>query len=235
MRVLSIRPRLVEQVYNVILDAICAGRIAPGERLAQERIAKTLEVSRQPVGQALSLLKSQGFVCDAGRRGLMVAPLDKDFVRELYEFRAVMDLLSAGRIARAGDRDIAARGESIVKEGREAAAAGSIERLIAADMAFHGLLYEAAGNSIVVETMNLHWNHIRRIMSAILSMETYSGDRVWTEHEAILAAVVAGDAAVAERLARAHADGASADLQWQLAEQELEVGSGLRAGASRSE
>ena len=65
-------PDLTEQVYQRLLYAICDGELAPA-RLTQEDLAATLGVSRQPVLQALRLLKKEGFVSDAGRRGLRVA------------------------------------------------------------------------------------------------------------------------------------------------------------------
>ena len=67
-------PDLTEQVYQRLLDAICSGELAPGTRLTQEELAASLSVSRQPVLQALRLLKRDGVVIDAGRRGLIVAP-----------------------------------------------------------------------------------------------------------------------------------------------------------------
>ena len=51
----------------------------------QEEIAESLGVSRQPVQQALLLLRSDGLVRDASGRGLIVAPLELDFVREVFE------------------------------------------------------------------------------------------------------------------------------------------------------
>ena len=87
MESLQPSPTIVEQVHRTILDAICDGRLEPGERLTQESVARKLAVSRQPVGQALLLLKQQKFVSEAGRRGLMVAPLDRDFMRSIYELR----------------------------------------------------------------------------------------------------------------------------------------------------
>ena len=87
MDTLAPQPTIVEQAYRAILDAICEGRLEPGERLTQESVAAKLSVSRQPVGQALMLLKQQKFVTEAGRRGLMVAPLDRDFMRWIYELR----------------------------------------------------------------------------------------------------------------------------------------------------
>jgi len=50
-----------------------------------------LNVSRQPVLQALLLLRKQGFVRETGRRGLVVAELDPRFIGQLYEVRAALD------------------------------------------------------------------------------------------------------------------------------------------------
>src|SRR5918997_3922578 len=69
-------PDLTDQVYQRLLYAICDGELAPGARLTQEALAATLGVSRQPVLQALRLLKKDGFVSDAGRRGLRVTPFE---------------------------------------------------------------------------------------------------------------------------------------------------------------
>ena len=73
--------------------------LAPGARITQEELAASLDVSRQPVLQALRLLKKDGFVIDAGRRGLMVSPLDAQVIADVYEVRAVLDGLAARRAA----------------------------------------------------------------------------------------------------------------------------------------
>ena len=67
-------PDLVDQVYRSLLDAISDGSLAPGERIMQEDIAAQLSVSRQPVLQALRLLKKDGFVLDAPGRGVPGEP-----------------------------------------------------------------------------------------------------------------------------------------------------------------
>lgn len=221
MRKLHVQPRMMEQVYGTILDAICDGRLAPGERLAQEGIAEQLNVSRQPVGQALMLLKSQGFVCKAGRRGLMVSPLEEDFVRSLYEFRSALDRLAARLAAGNASPQAIARGKRILANGQKAIANGSISKLIAADMEFHRLIYELSGNAIIAETMSLYLNHLRRVMSAVLRIEGYGGN-VWMEHDAILDAIAQGDAETAEALAARHAERASKSLQHVLNEQKNE-------------
>jgi len=218
LRKLHVQPHMMEQVYSTILNAICDGQLAPGERLAQEGVAEQLNVSRQPVGQALMLLKSQGFVCKAGRRGLMVTPLEEDFVRSLYEFRGALDRLAARQAAtNAASRDIA-RAKRTTALDQKTATDASISKSIAADMDFHRLIYELSGNAILADTMQPYLNHFRRIMSAVLRINGYSKN-VWVEHAAILDAIAKGDAEKAEALAGEHAEAASTSLQRELNKQ----------------
>ena len=205
-------PDLTEQVYQRLLYAICDGELAPGVRLTQEDLAATLGVSRQPVLQALRLLKKDGFVSDAGRRGLRVAPLEAAAITQVYEVRAVLDGLAARRAAQAQ----AQLDPTVIGEGRQAAAGPRIGAMIDADMHFHHLIYAASGNPLIAETANHHWPHIRRAMGAVL--QTVGLRRpVWDEHEAILQAINGGDADLAERLAREHCARASAHIATQLA------------------
>jgi DNA-binding GntR family transcriptional regulator len=204
-------PDLTEQVYQRLLYAICDGELAPGARLMQEELAAMLGVSRQPVLQALRLLKREGFVSDAGRRGLRVAPLDAQAITQVYEVRAVLDGLAARRAAQANVQ----LDSTIIMEGRRAAAGQRIGSMIDADMHFHHLIYAASGNPLIAETANHHWPHIRRAMGAVLQT---AGLRraVWDEHEAIWQAINCDDADQAERLAREHCAHASDHIATQL-------------------
>ncbi len=209
------QPTIVERAYQTILDAICEGRLEPGERLTQESVAAKLSVSRQPVGQALLLLKQQKFVTEAGRRGLMVAPLDREFMRWIYELRLGIDPLAAALAAQhASARDVD-RGRGIVDGGRRAMREGSIPQLIAADMAFHMFVYEISGNRLFTDTMGQLWNHLRRAMREVLQHREYR-KQVWAEHEQMLAAIAAHDGDGAAALARAHLANAATNVQLNL-------------------
>jgi DNA-binding GntR family transcriptional regulator len=71
MKVLQAAPSLVEQVHKAILSEIAGGQLRPGERIIQEQLAQQLGVSRQPIQQALTLLRKEGVLSDApGRRWL---------------------------------------------------------------------------------------------------------------------------------------------------------------------
>ena len=99
----------------------------------------------------------------------------------------------------------------LIAEGRAAVASGSVQRMIEADMRFHRFLYDLSGNPIIAETAQLHWHHIRRLMGGYLQHYRVRAS-VWDEHEAILQAVIEGDADLAEKRARQHADGAAASF-----------------------
>ena len=100
MKELAVQPKLVEQVQDAILAEISEGKLAAGERVIQEQIAQVLGVSRQPVQQALLLLRDKGVLRDAPGRGLIVAPLDLDYVQNMYEVCAVLEGLFSARSPR---------------------------------------------------------------------------------------------------------------------------------------
>ena len=208
---IRLAPDLTEQVYQRLLNAICEGALAPGARLTQEELAATLNVSRQPVLQALRMLKKDGFVVDTGRRGLMVLPLGAQTIARIYEVRSVLDGLGA-RLAALAKAKI---DMTIIVEGRKAAKGSRIGEMIDADMRFHNLIYNASGNPLIAETANHHWQHIRRAMGAVLQ-EARVRVSVWDEHEAILKAIGRGDAERAERLARGHGEEAGHHLSNEL-------------------
>jgi len=206
-------PDLTEQVYQRLLDAICTGELAPEVRLTQEELAASFNVSRQPVLQALRLLKKDGVVIDSGRRGLIVAPVDPNLIGQLYEVRSVLDGLAARRAALAGVKI----DPSVIDRGRKAVASGRIAAMIDADLAFHNLIYAASDNPLIGESAGRHWHHIRRAMGAVLQTAG-APESVWDEHRGILEAINAGDAARAESHARQHCEAAGHALSTRLTE-----------------
>jgi DNA-binding GntR family transcriptional regulator len=212
---LTPQPTMVEQAYRAILDAICDGTLEPGERLTQESVAQKLAVSRQPVGQALLLLKQQKFLVDAGRRGLMVAPLDREFMRWIYELRLGIEPLAASLAATRATPAQLARGDALVATGQQRVRGGSVGELIDADMRFHMYLYETSGNQLFVDTMGQLWNHLRRAMREVLQHREYR-KAIWTEHAHIQRAIGERDAAGAAAMVRAHLAHAAVNVQVAL-------------------
>ncbi len=215
MERLVVQPPLMERVYAAILDDICTGRLEPGQRLVQDELAERLAVSRQPVLQALLLLKRQGFLHETGRRGLIVAPVDPVFTAHLYELRSALDGVAAHGAARRHTAASAAAGRALIERGRRAVSSGDTAAMIAADIAFHRFLYDLSGNKLLAETATLHWHHIRRVMGQVLR-DPLRLRSIWDEHAGILEAVLSSDAERAEALSRRHAERAAEGLIAEL-------------------
>jgi DNA-binding GntR family transcriptional regulator len=209
---LEAAPDLVEQVYTRLLDAISDGTLAPGQRLTQEEIAEQLAVSRQPVLQALRLLKKDGFVLDAPGRGLLVAPLDPEGVLHAYQVRVALDSLAA-RLASLRKAKV---DPALITTGRKAAAGRNVKAMIDADIAFHDAIYAASGNPTIAHTAQQQWRHLRRVMGAVVRLSNRRA-AIWDEHEEIARAIAAGDANRAARLIEQHGQRASENLAEQLA------------------
>jgi DNA-binding GntR family transcriptional regulator len=194
-------PDLTEQVYERLLSAICEGELTPGSRLTQEECAASFNVSRQPVLQALRMLKQEGLVVDAGRRGVMVTPLDAQVIAQIYEVRTALDALAARLAAQRGAKLDA----ELIAHGRKAARGERTGPMIDADEAFHRAIYEASGNPFILQSAARQWPHIRRAMGSVLGRPD-NRDPVWDEHEAILRAINAGKAEEAEQLSLNHGE-----------------------------
>lgn len=203
MKALQLAPTLVEQVHKAILSDIAEGKLPSGARIIQEQIAQELGVSRQPVQQALTLLRKEGVLHDAPGRGLQVAPLDLEHVRQMYDVRAVIEGLAFRKAAEHASGSALDKGPALIRTGRKAAASGSVSAMIAADMAFHRFIYALSGNPLIVPAMETHWTQAQRVMGEVLLREDKPRD-IWDQHEALLEAVSARKAAQAERLARQH-------------------------------
>ena len=215
MKALAAAPNRVEQVRDAILAEITSGKLAPGERIIQEQIAQALGVSRQPVQQALALLRNQGVLQDAPGRGLVVTPLDPGHVQQMYDMRAVIEGLACRRAAETHAALAARQGPALIEAGRKAVAGGSVAKMIAADMRFHEFLYTLSGNPLIAPALATHLTYTQRVMGEVLIRDERPRD-IWDQHAGILDAIVRGDGDGAETQVRSHITQASGFMVGRL-------------------
>lgn len=201
-------PALIDQVHDRLLAAIVDGTLAAGQRLTQESVADMLGVSRQPVSHALQVLKRRGLLIEHGKRGLMVAPVEAQRVRDLYQVREALDGMAANLAARRAHAgligaDEKRAAETALADGLALADDANIGACVTADVAFHSAIHRLSGNAAIEETVRDEWPHFMRSMGVALA-DADMRRRVWREHAAILTAIREGEAARAEELARSH-------------------------------
>src|SRR3569833_2639837 len=78
------RGQTVDDIIGRLRDAILAGRIAPGQRLAANDLVEQLGVSRGSIREALQRLSAEGLVDITPNRGAMVRRLSREQVRDLF-------------------------------------------------------------------------------------------------------------------------------------------------------
>jgi DNA-binding GntR family transcriptional regulator len=181
-----------------------------------------LGVSRQPIQQAMLLLKAEGLVVESGARGLYVAPLDPASIGYHYQIRLLFDQLAAELVAARAklspifSQELRQRGDTILEEGERACSVGAAEA-VSHDVRFHTFLYEVSGNPLIAPAADMHWNFLRRVMVAVL-LHAKRGPLVWSQHRDILDLLVAGNGEAACNLVTQHIIGAKEALLASLTE-----------------
>lgn len=185
-------PSLVALALDRLSREILSGRTDPGERLVEEQLTRRLGISRAPLREALRLLAQQGLVEHIPRRGVRVATLSDDDVRELYEVRDVLERHAVAAIRPGADL---AGLEAALESMRKATEAG--DRLAVADAhrRFHVEVVALGGNrqlGILYESVLVR---LQLYMAVNLRREAEIAEPAdgVHRHERLLAAVQAGD------------------------------------------
>ena len=208
---------LADRVYQAILDDILDGTMVPGQHLVQEQLAAELNVSRQPIQQAMALLKADGVVEKVGRRGLAVAPLDVDRMRHHYDLRGLIDGYAARQAAdrvAGGMIEIAQARQNLNNSLRLWNSKGEMAPLkdqVLQDEQFHRAIYEMSGNPIVLDSVRPHWRFLRRAMADVLR-HAEPPAAIWQQHAAISEAVLLGKPDMAADLSIRHTRDACNEL-----------------------
>ena len=142
------RTVLREQVKDVLLQRIVSGELEPGERLVETRIAQELGTSQAPVREALRDLELLRLVESEPFRGSRVRVFGEAEMIEVYPVRAALEELAARLAAENLDGDVSAL-ELEFEAMRDAVRRGDTNALVQHDIAFHRLIVEAAGNSVL--------------------------------------------------------------------------------------
>jgi DNA-binding GntR family transcriptional regulator len=193
--------QLGQVVVEALRRSIQRGSYRPGERLVEDRLAREFGVSRIPVREALRVLATEGLVQIAPRRGASVAALSRQSVHEMIEVRATLEGLNARLAARHRAPEIVAALREVLEQGNAAAARGDADALVELNDRFHDLLANAGRNEVLGElmrTLRTRTTPLFAVMSRRRARET------WSEHAAIVKAVIAGDEHRAAELAADH-------------------------------
>jgi DNA-binding GntR family transcriptional regulator len=199
-------------VTDALREWILHGTLPAGERLRQDAIATRFGVSQMIVREAFKQLVTEGFLKAEPRRGVSVANLTADEVREVTEIRSLIEAKALEwaipQMSKA-DLETAARILSELDKAR------STDRIISLNARFHGALYAPARKDRTLAMIgNLRMNFERYLR--FTWEETHHLDQSQKEHREILNFCIARDTERACVLLKRHILGTGALLVERL-------------------
>jgi GntR family transcriptional regulator, rspAB operon transcriptional repressor len=204
-----------EKVYDVIRNDILNGRIPPGERLVENRLAEEIHTSRTPVREALHMLEREGLLESIPRVGYRVKQIHWDEVEEICEIRAVNETLAARwAMARITDQELHALEENLALSEQKVNA-GNPQAFVELDAEFHEILARASGSGRLLELCQLLRRHMLRYrVESLLLPETAL--KAVDGHSRILDCMRRKDRKGIEAAIRDHLEYAKKDIRSQV-------------------
>jgi DNA-binding GntR family transcriptional regulator len=130
------------RITEAIAERIIAGTLKPDARLRQDHVAREFNSSHVPVREAFRQLEAQHLVVALPRRGVRVAPLDANAIREISEMRAALEVVALRHAVPKLTQAHFARIELALIEGDNAE---TLQEFEAANRAFHQALVAPCG------------------------------------------------------------------------------------------
>lgn len=196
---------LSELVFQKIKNDIFDFKLMPGERFTESEIAESYAVSRTPIRQALYRLQQEGYVEVQFRSGWKVRSLDFKVYEELYDLRILLEGYAVEQLCQMPKDQLQVALAVLIQTWciQPEQYIYDLRRLSVEDETFHCHLVLAAGNAEMAKIHSEISEKIRIIRRLDFSKD-YRVTATYAEHQQILKALLAQDAAFCLSILDAH-------------------------------
>jgi DNA-binding GntR family transcriptional regulator len=200
----SNRGSTADDVTDALREAILDGVLPASSWLREVDLAQLLNVSRTPIREAIRRLVAEDLVVRVPNHGAQVTPMRLEDILAVYTVRENLEGLAARLAAqRADPEEIRLHLSDAQTELHTAAARGDSAAVATHNLEFHRGIRELAGNAYLDRFLTLVEHSVRRFGRTTFEIPGRMDETV-AEHEAIIAAIQAGDGEAAEQAARSH-------------------------------
>jgi DNA-binding GntR family transcriptional regulator len=212
---------LTDQVYAVIHAAILSGDLPAGSRLKVRDLAEQVGTSVMPVREAIRRLEETGLAEREPHKGAVVKSLTFEELIHVYDVRRLLET----EAARLGSEKITPkdcdRMQSEYELMRKAIDERQVIPLLDHDEAMLAILYEAAGNPVLLQMIRALWQQCRayKIVGAQGSLDDEKDDSLWRYLQDLVTAARNGEPAAAAAVNEASLLNARERIKSRLAEQ----------------
>lgn len=184
---------IVAKVVEELEQRILKGELRPGQRITEESLSKSWEVSRSTLREAFRILESQGFVEHTPRRGIKVAVVTPRRVREVYQVRAALEGLMVRLAVENHDPRVVPRLEKLHQRMQGKAEEGDLKAFQKLNQQFHEMVIQASDNEFMVQTLT-PINKLAQRLRAEVFATPQGVEQSLQNHAALISAFKSGDA-----------------------------------------
>lgn len=216
----------LEDTLARLRAAIEEGRLPPGVRLPEEKLARALDASRARVREVLALLANERLVDLQANRGAFVARPTIDEARHICEARLMAERTMA-RLAseRATPQDLKAM-RDLLKQERRAWDSNDVRRAVTLSRNFHRAIADAAANPVLADILTSLLSR-SALTQAVYAARGAAGC-LCNDHVALLDAIAAGDGDRAESVMAVHVQNMIDRLDLEPLSQDVDIEDALR-------
>lgn len=197
------RRTTVDEIFDHLYGEISSLRLRPGDKISEAEIAAQFGVSRQPVRDAFTRLANLDLLLIRPQRATEVKRFSSREIEKSRFVRASVESEVLRRAARLCDKAGATRLDSCLAKQRKVIDDGDYKAFGALDYAFHQALCDIAGVDFAFEVISTEKAKVDRLCMLGLSKEDRM-PQLLDDHEAIAAAVIAGDEEAAVKAGMLH-------------------------------
>jgi DNA-binding GntR family transcriptional regulator len=199
-------------VYEDLRTAIVSLALKPGTRIDKTEICERLNVSRQPIAEAIARLADERLVDVEPQKGTFIARIRLSDVAEAAFVRRALETATVEAIAPTIGEAALARLDRLLGYQAAAVRAKDTEEFYALDVRFHTMLFDCLEMRRVAEVVETSRAQLERARRLLLPTPGRNQNTLG-EHRAILAALQTRDAAKAARAMGKHLDEVMAELK----------------------
>lgn len=159
--------KLRDRAYSSFTERLLAREIRPGQFVSQREL---VEITGMPLGAIRELiprLEAEGLITTVPQRGLQIAHVDLNLIRNAFQFRLFIEREATALFARNGGDVAIAKLKAAHLDIIARAKAGEKEALIqdaeATDRLLHETIIESLENDIISKTYWVNWIKVKLI------------------------------------------------------------------------
>ncbi|MBT5319478.1 MAG: GntR family transcriptional regulator [Chloroflexi bacterium] len=183
---------LVDRVYRALRAGIVDGTYGPDTPLRLDALAKTNNVSRIPVREALRLLEKERLVVVTPNKGARVAPISSASANDLYRMRKLVEAEALYQGASNLSEAAIAELRNLILPMAKLFDSGDEPAFLALHRQFHFEIYKQSGSGWLMRTTETMWEHADRYFHLSIICQS-SSSLILEKHYGMLDRISAGD------------------------------------------